>query len=67
MLRVAGLGLNSSMGLDGSHSLKPASYLLLKGTIKDVKQTHIYTYIHIHIHKHTQTHRNIGGKTSKIW
>ena len=55
MLRVAGLGLNSSMGLDGSHSLKPASYLLLKGTIKDVKQTHI----HIHTHTHTQTHTGI--------
>ena len=46
-------------------NLKPAFYLLSKGTIKDMKRVHTHTHARAHTHTHTftRTHARTHART----
>ena len=46
-------------------NLKPAFYLLSKGTIKDMKRVHTHTRARTHAHTHIHTHARTHARTHK--
>ena len=44
-------------------NLKPAFYLLSKGTIKDMKRVHTHTRARTHAHTHIHTHARTHART----
>ena len=44
-------------------NLKPAFYLLSKGTIKDMKRVHTHTHARAHTHTHTHSHARTHAHT----